>query len=100
MAAKLRTAVLGATGYSGLELTRILVRHPPLEKPVLLRRPSQNGNGAESDSTLDLAETFPALSGNGGYPPMRNVAAARFRTGRAMPEMQVRTAFLPAVHVF
>ena len=34
MAAKLKTAVLGATGYSGLELTRILLRHPRLEKPV------------------------------------------------------------------
>ena len=28
MAAKLKTAVLGASGYSGLELTRILERHP------------------------------------------------------------------------
>ena len=66
MAAKLKTAVLGSTGYSGLELTRILLRHPRVEKPVLLRRPSQNGsdNGAVSD----LAEVFPTLSGNGGYP--------------------------------
>src|SRR3989440_12245848 len=62
MSAKLKSAVLGATGYSGLELTRILARHPRLEKPVLLRRP-----GAES-SAADLADVFPALSGNGGYP--------------------------------
>ena len=62
MGAKLRTAVLGATGYSGLELTRILLRHPRLEKPVLLRR------SADSGSTGDLADVFPALSGNGGYP--------------------------------
>src|SRR5277367_6660285 len=62
MAAKLKTAVLGATGYSGLELTRILVRHPRLEKPVLLRRSADNGNAC------DLADIFPALSGNGGYP--------------------------------
>src|ERR1700758_535178 len=62
MAAKLKTAVLGASGYSGLELTRILLRHPRVEKPALLRRPSDNGNG------LDLADLFPALSGNGGYP--------------------------------
>jgi N-acetyl-gamma-glutamyl-phosphate reductase len=61
MGAKLQTAVLGATGYSGLELTRILLRHPRVEKPVLLRRPSDNGS-------VDLAEVFPALSGNGGYP--------------------------------
>ena len=38
MSAKLKTAVLGASGYSGLELTRILNRHPRLEKPVLVRR--------------------------------------------------------------
>ena len=65
MAAKLKTAVLGATGYSGLELTRILLRHPRTEKPVLLRRPSSDGvdNGAS-----DLAAVFPVLSGNGGYP--------------------------------
>jgi N-acetyl-gamma-glutamyl-phosphate reductase len=62
MAAKFKTAVLGATGYSGLELTRILLRHPRLEKPVLLRRTADNG------SALDLADVFPALSGNGGYP--------------------------------
>ena len=61
MSSKLKTAVLGATGYSGLELTRILLRHPRVEKPVLLRRSSDNG-------AADLAEVFPALSGNGGYP--------------------------------
>ena len=62
MNGKLKTAVLGATGYSGLELTRILLRHPRLDKPVLLRRSSDNGASA------DLADVFPVLSGNGGYP--------------------------------
>jgi N-acetyl-gamma-glutamyl-phosphate reductase len=62
MAGKLKTAVLGATGYSGLELTRILLRHPRTEKPILLRRAGDNGGPG------DLAEIFPALSGNGGYP--------------------------------
>jgi len=62
MGAKLKTAVLGATGYSGLELTRILLRHPRIEKPALLRRAADNG------SPTDLADIFPALSGNGGYP--------------------------------
>jgi N-acetyl-gamma-glutamyl-phosphate reductase len=61
MPAKLRTAVLGATGYSGLELTRLLLRHSQLEKPVLLRR-------GDSDSACNLAEMFPSLSGNGSYP--------------------------------
>jgi N-acetyl-gamma-glutamyl-phosphate reductase len=62
MGEKLKTAVLGATGYSGLELTRILLRHPRLAKPVLLRRPS------DDSGPTDLADVFPALSGNGGYP--------------------------------
>src|SRR5580704_17691098 len=62
MSAKLKTAVLGASGYSGLELTRILERHPQLERPVLLQ-----GEG-RGDGATDLAEVFPELSGNGGYP--------------------------------
>lgn len=90
MPAKLKVAVLGATGYSGLELTRLLLRHPRLEKPVLLRRPeNQNShpvsqtapdkNGApsgdknndaasEPESRINLADVFPSLSGNGSYP--------------------------------
>jgi len=62
MSAKLKSAVLGASGYSGLELTRILERHPRLSKPLLMRRES-NGDGAK-----DLAEVFPELSCNGSYP--------------------------------
>jgi N-acetyl-gamma-glutamyl-phosphate reductase len=62
MSAKLKSAVLGASGYSGLELTRLLERHPRLERPILLRR--EGGR----DSASDLAEVFPELSGNGGYP--------------------------------
>jgi N-acetyl-gamma-glutamyl-phosphate reductase len=62
MPGKLKSAVLGASGYSGLELTRILERHPRLEKPVLLQREGR------SDGATDLAEVFPELSGNGGYP--------------------------------
>jgi len=61
-AGKLKTAILGATGYSGLELTRILTRHPRLERPLLLRR------SAEPETPASLAEIFPGLSGNGGYP--------------------------------
>jgi N-acetyl-gamma-glutamyl-phosphate reductase len=79
MPAKLKVAVLGATGYSGLELTRILLRHPRVEQPVLLRRP-ENQNlraplkerdgapGSSGNGHLNLADIFPALSGNGGYP--------------------------------
>jgi N-acetyl-gamma-glutamyl-phosphate reductase len=61
MTARLKTAVLGATGYSGLELARVLGRHPRTDTPLLLRRSvetdesvpglpkvSSNGNGHSS----------------------------------------------------
>jgi len=60
--AKLKAAVLGATGYSGLELARILARHPRLENPLLLRR------SAESREPSHLAEVFPHVAGNGHLP--------------------------------
>jgi len=60
--AKLQTAVVGASGYSGLELTRLLLRHPRLDKPALVGR--ENGDQAAAN----LADVFPSLSGNGGYP--------------------------------
>jgi len=62
MPAKLRTAVVGATGYSGFELTRILLRHPRVQTPLLLSR------GSEGSGQANLADLFPAISGNGGYP--------------------------------
>jgi N-acetyl-gamma-glutamyl-phosphate reductase len=62
MASKLKTAILGATGYSGFELARILLRHPGVEIPVLLQR------SGESAASVNLADMYPAISGNGGYP--------------------------------
>lgn len=59
MAAKLKTAVLGATGYSGLELARLLARHPRSEKPLLLRR------SAESDEPNGLPGGISFVPGNG-----------------------------------
>jgi len=59
---KLQTAVVGATGYAGLELTRILLRHPHLLPPLLVER------SALGEAPRDLAQMFPVLSGNGGYP--------------------------------
>jgi N-acetyl-gamma-glutamyl-phosphate reductase len=56
MVAKLKTAVLGATGYSGLELARLLGRHPRTDAPVLLRR------SAETD---DSGALLPQVSSNG-----------------------------------
>jgi N-acetyl-gamma-glutamyl-phosphate reductase len=62
MPAKLKTAIVGATGYSGLELTRLLLRHPRVETPVLL---SRQGEGS---APVNLSDLFPVLSGNGSYP--------------------------------
>jgi N-acetyl-gamma-glutamyl-phosphate reductase len=62
MAGKLKAAVLGATGYAGLELTRLLLRHPRVAAPVLMGREKDAAN------TADLAQIFPALSGDGGRP--------------------------------
>src|SRR5271155_2369556 len=56
MAAKLKTAVLGATGYSGLELARLLGRHPRTGPPLLLRR------SVETDQS---AGGLPQVSSNG-----------------------------------
>jgi N-acetyl-gamma-glutamyl-phosphate reductase len=82
MAAKLKTAVMGATGYSGLELTRILERHPLVERPVLLGR---NGevDGPEKNraknTVSDLAEIFPELAGNDEY-PLQNLSWGDLKT--------------------
>jgi N-acetyl-gamma-glutamyl-phosphate reductase len=85
MPGKLRTAVVGATGYSGLELTRLLLRHPHVETPLLLSRQS------ESNGTTNLADMFPVLSGNGSY-PLRPLSWATLK------EHGVKLLFLATPH--
>src|SRR5215467_11905 len=58
----IQPAVVGATGYAGFELARLLARHPHTKKPVLFTR-----NG-EAGSTAKLDELYPHVSGNGGFP--------------------------------
>jgi N-acetyl-gamma-glutamyl-phosphate reductase len=65
MAGKIRAAILGASGYSGFELARLLLRHPGVETPTLL------GRSGEADTAADLAAIYPLISGNGGYPLQR-----------------------------
>ena len=60
--AKFKAAVLGATGYSGLELARILARHPRLDTPLFLRR------SVETKEHGHAAEAFPHVAGNGHLP--------------------------------
>jgi N-acetyl-gamma-glutamyl-phosphate reductase len=52
MAAKLKTAVLGATGFSGLELARLLGRHPRTAAPLLLRRSAETESGGSAAGLL------------------------------------------------
>jgi N-acetyl-gamma-glutamyl-phosphate reductase len=85
MPGQLKTAVVGATGYSGLELTRLLLRHPRVDKPLLLSRQSE-GNG-----TVNLADIFPVLSGNGSY-PLQPLSWA------ALKEQGVQLLFLATPH--
>ena len=58
----IQPAVVGATGYAGFELARLLARHPYAKMPVLFTR-----NG-EAGATAKLDELYPHVSGNGGYP--------------------------------
>jgi N-acetyl-gamma-glutamyl-phosphate reductase len=54
MSAELQSAIVGATGYSGQELTRILFQHPRMKPPLLLSREGDNGSGpTEIVSPLD-----------------------------------------------
>jgi N-acetyl-gamma-glutamyl-phosphate reductase len=62
MSAALKTAVVGATGYAGLELARLLLRHPQLEQPIFFRREG------DPEGPSNLGEVFPNLAANGGYP--------------------------------
>ena len=61
MGQQIQTAVVGATGYAGFELVRLLARHPHSKKPVLFTRNGEAG-------TAKLDDLYPQISGNGGYP--------------------------------
>lgn len=56
-----RVAAVGATGYAGFELAKLLLRHPNLEKPVFYLRES-------SSHIRCLTEIFPQLRGWGEAP--------------------------------
>jgi len=58
----IQPAVVGATGYAGFELARLLAHHPRAKKPVLFTR-----NG-ETGARANLDEFYPHIGGNGGYP--------------------------------
>ena len=62
MPANVQPAVVGATGYAGFELARLLCRHPQVKKPVLFTRDS------EVSGPVQLDELYPHIAGNGGFP--------------------------------
>src|SRR5215469_5632805 len=76
-------AVVGATGYSGLELARILLRHPALETPVFYVR--------DADGRECLAERFPQFRG-WGEAPLRPLSVEAIRSSGA------GTVFLATPH--
>jgi N-acetyl-gamma-glutamyl-phosphate reductase len=61
MSTAARVAVVGATGYAGFELARLLLRHPHIEKPVFYLR---NGQA----QARCLTELYPQLRGWGEAP--------------------------------
>src|SRR6267154_972951 len=78
-----QVAVVGVTGYTGLELARILLRHPQLPPPVFyVREP----NGAKC-----VAELFPQFRG-WGEAPLRPLSLDAITSSNA------GTAFLATPH--
>jgi len=57
---KVKTAVLGATGYAGFELARLLLRHPHVANVALLTR--------EDGAAHNFEQVYPQLTGHGSLP--------------------------------
>src|SRR5437660_1526990 len=69
-----QVAVVGVTGYTGLELARLLLRHPALPPPVFYVRET---NGAKC-----LAELFPQFRG-WGEAPLRTLSVDAITSSNA-----------------
>jgi N-acetyl-gamma-glutamyl-phosphate reductase len=66
---KPRIAVVGASGYAGAELARLLARHPGVRLTAL---------GAHSEAGKALADLYPALRGL-DLPPLRKLGVAELK---------------------
>ena len=86
MTARAQIAVVGATGYSGFELAKILLRHPLVERPVFFLRES---NGAPPPKCL--THVFPHLRG-WGEAPVRSLSI------EAIARSGAQVAFLATPH--
>jgi N-acetyl-gamma-glutamyl-phosphate reductase len=80
------TAVLGATGYVGCELVRLMLRHPRLKTPLLLSREG-------SEPSADLDRLYPALHG-GPMLPLEPFSWSR------LERQGVKILFLATPHEF
>ncbi len=81
---KPRVAVVGATGYAGFELARLLLRHPQINKPTFYLRDS-------SAPVRCLTELFPQLRGWGEAP-------CRPYSAEAVASSGATVAFLATPH--
>jgi N-acetyl-gamma-glutamyl-phosphate reductase len=79
-----RVAAVGATGYAGFELARLLLRHPHVEKPTFFLR----GSNAE---VRCLTELFPQLRGWGDAP-------CRALSAQAVADSGADVVFLSTPH--
>jgi N-acetyl-gamma-glutamyl-phosphate reductase len=61
MSDALKVAVIGATGYAGFELARLLLRHPNVQRPMFYLRDAHAG-------VRCLTELYPQLRGWGDAP--------------------------------
>jgi N-acetyl-gamma-glutamyl-phosphate reductase len=77
-----QVAVVGATGYTGQELARLLLRHPKIEKPTFYLRDAQVSR---------LSEVFPKFRGLGD-------AACRPFTVAEVAESGAEVVFLATPH--
>jgi N-acetyl-gamma-glutamyl-phosphate reductase len=58
-AAKVKAAVMGATGYAGFELAKLLLRHPRAATPLFLSREA---------AAHPLEDHYPEIAGDESYP--------------------------------
>jgi N-acetyl-gamma-glutamyl-phosphate reductase len=79
-----RVAVVGATGYAGYELARLLLRHPQIEKPTFYLRDAHAGVDC-------LTQLFPQLRG-WGEAPCKTLSVDAIASSRA------ETVFLSTPH--
>ncbi|HKS80824.1 MAG TPA: N-acetyl-gamma-glutamyl-phosphate reductase [Candidatus Acidoferrales bacterium] len=84
MTQAVRVAVVGATGYAGFELARLLLRHPQIEKPTFYLR---DGHA----KVHCLTELFPQLRGWGEAP-------CKPLSVEAMAQSGAEVAFLSTPH--